>query len=174
LDNLKFQKAETKDLEAILDLYNFYIKTTTVTFDHNPISMEDLSQRIFISHEKYQTYLICNNTETLGFCFLTQYRKKAAYDRTAEIGIYLKPEYIGKGIGRTTVAFLEKTAVNKRIKVILATISGENTASIKLFQRMGFKQCAHYKEIGEKFGRILDIVDYQRILDMETRSAQGI
>ena len=164
MDSLIFQKAEEKDLETMLEIYNFYLVTTTATFDHGKISREELLHRIFIGHEKYQTYLIRYHNETAGFCFLTQYRKKEAYDRTAEIGIYLKPEFTGKGIGEIAVAFLEKVAISKQIRVILASISGENTASMKLFQSIGYEQCAHYKEVAEKFGRLLDIVDYEKIL----------
>jgi L-amino acid N-acyltransferase YncA len=164
MDNITFLKAEEKDLKTILDLYNLYILTTTATFYHSPISKEELLQLIFIGHEKYQTYLIQYCNETVGFCFLTQYRKKEAYDQTAEIGVYLKPEFTGKGIGSAVVTFLEKVAGSKHFRVVLASISGENTASIKLFQRMGFEKCAHYREIGEKFGRFLDIIDYQKIL----------
>jgi phosphinothricin acetyltransferase len=67
-------------------------------------------------------------------------------------------------LGGSIVAFLEKTAVSRQIGVILASISGENTASIRLFEKMGYEKCAHYKEVGEKFGRLLDVVDYQKIL----------
>ena len=77
--------------------------------------------------------------------------------------MYLKPEFTGKGIGKIAVDFLEKVAI-KQIKVIIASISGENAASIKLFQKMGYDQCAHYKQVGEKFGRLQDIVDYEKIL----------
>jgi L-amino acid N-acyltransferase YncA len=164
MDNLTFQKAEENDLGAILDIYNFYILTTIATFNDTQISKEELQQLIFINHKKYQPYLIHYCNEMVGFCFLTQYRKKEAYDRTAEIRVYLKPEFTGKGLGRSVVAFLEKIVGSKQIRVILASISGENTASIKLFQRMGFEKCAHYKEVGEKFGRFLDVVDYQKIL----------
>jgi L-amino acid N-acyltransferase YncA len=83
MDNLTFQKAEEKDSESIPELYNFYIVTTTATFDQDQISREEFRQRIYIGHEKYQTYVIQYCNEIVGFCFLTQYRKKEAYDRTA-------------------------------------------------------------------------------------------
>jgi phosphinothricin acetyltransferase len=164
MDNLTFQPAAENDLAAMLELYNFYIMNTTATFDHGKITPEEFRQRLFIGHEKYKTYLIRLGDDTVGFCFLTQYRKKAAYDRTAEIGLYLKPEFTGKGIGRLVVTFLEEIAVSKGIGVIIASISGENTASIKLFQKMGYEKCAHYKQVGEKFGRFVDVVDYEKIL----------
>jgi phosphinothricin acetyltransferase len=164
MDNLTFQKAEEKDLQTMLEIYNFYLVTTTATFDYQPVSRDEFLQRIFIGHEKYQTYLLRCQNEIAGFCFLTQYRKKEAYDRTAEIGLYLKPEFTGKGTGDLAIDFLEKVAVSKGISVIIASISGENTASSKLFQKMGYERCAHFKQVGEKFGRLLDVVDYEKIL----------
>jgi phosphinothricin acetyltransferase len=164
MDNLTFQPAAANDLAAMLELYNFYIMNTTATFDHGQITPEEFRQRLFIGHEKYRTYIIRRDKETAGFCFLMQYRKKAAYDRTAEIGLYLKPEFTGKAIGDEAVTFLEKIAVNNGIRVIIASISGENTASIKLFQKMGYEKCAHYKQVGEKFGRFVDVIDYEKIL----------
>jgi len=164
MDDLSFQPVAENDLAAMLELYNFYISTTTTTFDYGKITPEEFRQRIFIGHEKYRTYIIRLDKETAGFCFLTQYRKKAAYDRTAEIGLYLKPEFTGKGIGDTAIDFLEKIAVSKGIRVIIASISGENTASLKLFQKKGYENCAHYKQVAEKFGRFVDVIDYEKIL----------
>jgi L-amino acid N-acyltransferase YncA len=167
MDNLIFKEAEEKDLGTILDIYNFYILTSTASFDVGQITREEFLQRVFIGYEKYKTYSICHSDEIIGYCALTQFRKKKAYDRTAEIGIYLKPEFTGRGIGLEAITFLEQVALDKRIKVLIASISGENKASIKLFQKAGYEECAHYKEIGEKFGRILDVVDYQKILGLK-------
>jgi phosphinothricin acetyltransferase len=164
MDELTFQRAEEHDLQTMLEIYNFYLVTTTATFDYQPVSPDEFLRRIFIGHEKYQTYIIRRQNEIAGFCFLTQYRKKEAYDRTAEIGLYLKPEFTGRGIGDLAIDFLEKVAVSKGIRVIIASISGENTHSIKLFQDMGYEECAHYKQVGEKFGRLLDVIDYEKIL----------
>jgi L-amino acid N-acyltransferase YncA len=164
MDNLIFQKAGEIDLDMILDIYNFYINTSTATFDLGEVSREVFCQRVFIGHDKYPTYLIYYFGEMIGFCYLTQFRKKKAYDRTAEAGLYLKPGFTAKGIGGEVVAFLEKVALTKQIRVLIASISAENAASIKLCQKMGYEKCAHYKEVGEKFGRILDVVEYQKIL----------
>lgn len=165
MDNLIFQKAEETDLDTILSIYNFYIVTTTATFDCGPISEDEFRRRIFIDHEKYQTYLIRNHGDVAGLCFITQFRKKKAYDRTAEIGLYLKPEFTGKGIGREATTFLEKEAIDKQIKILVASMSSENTKSIKLILRMGYERCAQYKAVAEKFGRLLDIIDFQKILE---------
>ena len=68
------------------------------------------------------------------------------------------------GLPRQSMRIREKVAISKQIKVIVASISGENTASMKLFERRGYDKCAHYKEVAEQFDRLLDIVDYEKIL----------
>jgi phosphinothricin acetyltransferase len=105
---------------------------------------------------------------TIGFCFLTRFRKKPAYDRTAEIGLYLTPGYTGKGTGQAMVRFLEDYARGHEIDVILATISGENRNSIRLFEILGYERCAHYRQIAIKFGRRLDLMNYEKILEAES------
>lgn len=60
---------------------------------------------------------------------------------------------------------LEKMAKKTDIKVLIGVISGDNQQSIKLFEKCGFEKCAHFKKVGEKFGKILDVVAYQKILD---------
>ncbi|WP_394325579.1 GNAT family N-acetyltransferase [Methanosarcina barkeri] len=52
----------------------------------------------------------------------------------------------------------------QNIHVLIATICGENSKSINLFVRNGFSKCAHYKEVGEKFGQLLDVMAYQKII----------
>ena len=164
MNNLTFRKAKEDDLEAILDIYNFYILNSTATFDIGPISKEELLQRISINHEIYQTYTMNCENEMIGFCFLTQFRKKKAYDRTAEVGLYFKPQFANKGLGGKATTFLEQVAVSKQIHVLVTSICGENVASIKLAQKMGYEQCARYRQVGEKFGRLLDVVEFQKIL----------
>ena len=76
LDNLIFQKAEETDLDTMLSIYNFYIVTTTATFDYNLISEDEFRRPIFINHGQYQTYLIHNYNDIAGFCFITQLEEK--------------------------------------------------------------------------------------------------
>jgi L-amino acid N-acyltransferase YncA len=164
LKALEFIAAQENDLNTILEIYNYYIENSTATFDHNGISLKEFKNRIFINHDKYKTFLVFQHKELAGFCFLTQFRKKPAYDKTAEIGLYLKQQFAGRGLGKGIVKYLESTAKANQIEVVVASVSGENVPSIKLFKKMGYKRCAHYKQIAEKFGRKMDIIDFQKNL----------
>jgi phosphinothricin acetyltransferase len=78
------------------------------------------------------------------------------------MSIYLKPENTGKGIGAVALKYLEDSAKKAGIHVLIGTLSGENHASIRLLEKMNYVKCAHLKNIGEKFGKILDVVVYQK------------
>lgn len=164
IEMLQYVEANEQDLESMLDLYNQYIETTSILFDHGPISLEEFSTRVYIRHNTYKTFLIKSDNEFYGFCFLTQFQKKIAYAKTAEVGIYLKPEFTRKGLGREILAYLEAIARKQHMEVLIASISGENVASLSLFRKLGYEQCAHYKRVAEKFGRKLDLVHFQKIL----------
>jgi len=161
-----FREANLDELSFVLDLYNFYILNTNVLADHEPITLEELQARLAYQTKRYKTFLVCHETEqnVVGFCFLTQFRKKPAYDSTAEVGIYLKPEHTGKKLGPAMIRFLEEYAKQNHIEVIIASISGENSPSIKLFEKMGYEQCAHYKQVARKFDRYIDVISYEKIL----------
>jgi L-amino acid N-acyltransferase YncA len=151
------------DLPIVKAVYDYYIVNTTATFHTELITLDELKTVIPIGQQKYPSFLINYNGQVCGYCYLSQYKKRQAYDRTAEITLYLKPGFTGKGIGKATLQLMETVAKNNDIKVLIGIISGENEDSIKLFEKCGYQKCAHFKQVGEKFGRLLDIVAYQKL-----------
>lgn len=95
------------------------------------------------------------------------FKKRECYDRTVELGAYLKPQFTRRGLGTQAVRHLEQVAAATGRKMLVASISGENTASLELFRKLGYEQCAHLKRIGEKWGRALDVVFFQKSLEEE-------
>ena len=162
--NIKFSEITLPQLDLVKEIYDFYIINSTATYYINKLSTDELREFILIGHEKYKSYLIMTGEECCGFCYLSPYKNRQAYNRTAEISLYLKPEFTGQGLGKIVLEHLEEVAVNKGISVLIGVISGDNENSIKLFGRCGYDKCAHFKQIGEKFNMILDVVCYQKLL----------
>lgn len=159
-----FTDLEEKDLAIVKEIYDYYILNTTATFHTAKITIDELKEFILIGHPKYKSLLIRCDGNVCGYCYFTWYKKRQAYDRTAEVTLYLKPEFHGKGIGRYVLNHLEKIALDSGIKNLLGIITGENSASIALFQKCGYTNCANFRQVGEKFGKLLDVVAYQKII----------
>ncbi len=161
---IKLKELEEKDLKLVQEIYNYYVVNSTVTFQTEPVSVEKLKTEIPVGHPKYKSFLITFDGQVCGYCYLAQYKNRQAYDRTAEVTIYLKPEFAGKGIGNESLKQIETVAKENQIKVLLAIITEENYASVKLFESAGYEKCAHLKQVGEKYSRLLDVVKYQKIV----------
>jgi L-amino acid N-acyltransferase YncA len=162
---LEFIDVQEKDFQLIKEIYDFYILNTTATFHTEKITIAELKESILVGHPKYPSLLIKYEDQICGFCYISQYKKRQAYDRTAEITIYLKPEYAGKGIGQLALKKMEDLAKQNGLHVLMGIISGDNQASILLFEKCGYRKCAHFQKVGEKFNKVLDVVAYQKLFD---------
>ncbi|CAM4452699.1 L-amino acid N-acyltransferase YncA [Paenibacillus endophyticus] len=76
----------------------------------------------------------------------------------------MDPDHVGKKVSTAAIRFLETQARELGFHVLVATICTKNERSIRMFERLGYEKSAHFKEIGNKFGRWLDIASYQKIL----------
>jgi L-amino acid N-acyltransferase YncA len=151
-----------KDLGKIKEIYDYYILNTTATFHSEPVTMPELREFLFIADPKYPSFCIREENTIVGYCFLTRYKNRQAYDRTAELSIYLQPECTGRGTGAIALKYLEEAAKNAGSRVLIGTLCGENLASIRLMEKCGYTRCAYLKNVGEKFGKVLDVVMYEK------------
>ncbi|MFB9326875.1 GNAT family N-acetyltransferase [Paenibacillus aurantiacus] len=158
---------EERHLTKVHDIYNYYVANTTISFHTEAVTREAMRANVRNPSPRYKTYVIEVEGEIAGYALFTQHKNKQAYDVTAEVTVYLAPEQVGKRIGPAAVAFLEEEARRIGFHTLVATICTENERSIRLFERLGYEKCAHFREIGYKFGRWLDIASYQKVLGKE-------
>jgi L-amino acid N-acyltransferase YncA len=157
-----FREITENDLGFIKGIYDEYILNTTHTFDTEPTTIIKLREELPVSHPTYKSFIITADGIDCGYCYFSQFKKRPAYNRTAEVSIYLKPDCTRRHIGKPALEHLIKTAGANGIKMLIAVISGENLNSIEFVKKNGFNPCGHLKNVGEKFGRVLDVVFYQK------------
>jgi L-amino acid N-acyltransferase YncA len=160
--SIEFNPITKENIPEALEIYNWYVLNSTATFHLEAVPQIELERMVFLGHNKYQSFVILFDNKICGFCYLSQFRYKEAYDKSAEITLYLKQGFLGKGIGKTTLSYLEKIAKNNGINNLVAVITEGNDASIMLFEQDGYFKVGHLKNIGEKFGETLDVVSYQK------------
>ncbi|NIK70971.1 MULTISPECIES: GNAT family N-acetyltransferase [unclassified Paenibacillus] len=151
-------------LSKVHFIYNYYVTHTTVSFHTEELTLDQIRNNVMNGNNRYKTYVIEEQDSVIGYALLTQHKNKQAYDVTAEVTIYIDPNHLGNGIGSKAISFLELKAKELGFHVLVATICTENERSIRLFERLGYEKCAHFKEVGYKFNRRLDIASYQKII----------
>ncbi len=157
-----FKPIEKADLAEVTAIYNYYVENSTATFHLNLIAEQEMESTLSLNHPIYKSFVILVRDEIVGFCYIGQFRKKEAYDISAEITLYIKHDFTGKKIGIEVLSFLEKVAKEVGIKNLIGVITSENSRSLKLFDRCGYLKCGHLKNIGIKFGKALDVISYQK------------
>lgn len=164
MDNVAFEEIREEHIDEVLAIYTHYVQNTSITFHMCALSKAQMRDMLIFDNPRYKTYVIKTDGVIAGYVSLHQYKTREAYRDTAEVTVYLKPELTGKGLGNTAVRFIENFAVAQNMHVLIASICGENRKSIALFENNGYQKCGHYKEVGRKFGQLLDVVSYQKIL----------
>ena len=152
------------DAAQIAGIYNRYILETTISFETQPLSAEDMRKRIE-EISSYFPYLVAeNNGKLIGYCYAHPWKERAAYCKTLETTIYLASEAKGRGLGTRLMTQLIKECRNRGYHALIACITAENEESCQFHERLGFKKVSHFEQVGQKFGRWLDVADYELIL----------
>jgi phosphinothricin acetyltransferase len=160
------RKAEIKDAAQITAIYNFYIENTHHTFETEPINSAEMQRRIEIIIENYPFLVAEESGEITAYAYATKYKPRAAYKHSVEVSVYVKNGESGKGIGvKLYRKLLEELSVMD-IHAIIAGIALPNDASITLHEKFGFEKVAHFREVGLKFGRWIN-VGYWELINNE-------
>lgn len=165
MTDVLFENLTEEDLPTILEIYNYYVLNTSATFHIKALSLSEMRDITFFDNPRYKTFVIFEQDQLCGYVILHQFRIRSAYDESGEISIYLNPDYRSRGLGNLALQYIETVARTQEFHVLVATICGENIKSIQVFQNNGYVKCAHFSEIGKKFGQRLDSISYQKILE---------
>ncbi|GAA4267960.1 GNAT family N-acetyltransferase [Hyunsoonleella aestuarii] len=141
------------DLKELLEIYNYYVVNTSVTFDIEPLSIETFSDKVNRIKTDYPFLVYLENNEILGFAYGSRFRPKPAYDFVVESTVYVGHNAHGKQIGTKLYAELLQQLKQTKLHTVLGVLTIPNDASIKLHEKFGFKQVANLEEVGFKFGK---------------------
>ena len=154
---MKVRQATSEDAAQVAEVYNYYVKNTHHTFETEPISGAEMEERISGISENYPFLIAEEDGEILGYAYASKFRMRDAYEHTVEVSIYVKNEAKQKGIGTALYATLFDLLADTNIHAIIAGISLPNEPSVKFHAKMGFSKVAHFREIGYKLGRWVDV-----------------
>jgi phosphinothricin acetyltransferase len=154
------------DVGAITAIYEHYVLTHTATFEIDPPDEVEMAARMRAVVEAGLPYRVAEKAgRVVGYCYLGPYHRRRAYRFTVEDSVYVAPEEVGRGIGRTLLARAIEDARALGFREIVAIIGdSENEPSIRLHRGAGFAHVGTLRDVGFKFERWLDTVIMQRSL----------
>lgn len=158
--------AARADLPRLTEIYNHYVLTSPVTFDLEPLTVEQRAGWFQEHADAGRHRLLVADEEglVLGYASTSRFRDRAAYDTTVEASIYCAPEAVGRGIGSALYRELFAAIAGEDINRIVAGITLPNAASVALHRSFGFVQVGVFGQNGRKFDRYWDVAWFERPL----------
>jgi len=153
--------ATDDDLPFIVEIYNQAIRSRTATGDMDEFKVEDrLEWFKKYDPDTYPLYVAESNKKVVGYCTISPYREgRRAMSEVAEISYYLDYSFHRQGIGTALLEYAISDGRRIGIKHLLAILLDINQPSIKLLEKLRFKQWGHFPDIiqldGKKCGHFI-------------------
>jgi phosphinothricin acetyltransferase len=159
------RSATEADSDSIAEIYNHYVLNTVVTFEEQAVPSGEMTGRINKVLSDSLPYLVAvQDGRVIGYAYAAKWHERSAYRYSAETTIYLESRCVGKTIGSNLYSMLLDHLKERGLHVAIGGIALPNPRSVALHEKLGFQKVAHYKEVGFKFDRWIDVGYWQRVL----------
>ncbi|MEB3309298.1 MAG: GNAT family N-acetyltransferase [Snowella sp.] len=158
--DLTIRDAISEDLAQIVSIYNANVPSYLATADTEPISV---ASRIdwFSKHspQQYPLWVVENaDQKVIAWLGFQQFYGRPAYQKTAELSIYIDPNFQRQGIGKILLSKAIQESQNLNLKTLLGFIFAHNKPSLKLFTNYGFEQWGYLPQVAELEGIERDLI----------------
>ena len=163
--------ASLEDATKLLEIYEYYIKNTAITFEFEVPTLTEFEKRIEATLQNYP-YLVAEvDGEIAGYVYASRFRSRAAYDWCAETSIYLDTKYQRLGLGKKLYEQLEEILQKQNITNLYACIAVPveedeylDRNSEYFHEAMGYKTVGNFYKCGSKFGRWYNLISMEKII----------
>lgn len=152
------------DAKQIAEIYNYYIKNTVITFEENAVTENEMVERIKTNTSNLPWIIYEENDEILGYAYTSEWKSRCAYKHSVESTVYLRKDQFGKGLGTKLYQELLDRIGKNNVHAVIGGIALPNNASIALHEKLGFEKVAHFKEVGYKFEKWVDVGYWELVL----------
>jgi L-amino acid N-acyltransferase YncA len=162
---MDIRPATDSDLAAINAIYNDAVLNTVATFDTEPKTMAE-RRAWFAAHGGRHPVVVAEREgRVVGWASLSHWNARGAYADSVEVSVYVEAAERGRGVGRRLLEEIVEAGRGAGLHAVIAQIVGDNAVSIHLHESIGFERVGVLKEVGRKFGRLLDVLIMERIYD---------
>lgn len=157
--------ATLADAETIARIYNHYVANTVITFETDGVDTAEIAGRMAEIEAAGLPWLVAENVgKVQGFAYASKWKGRCAYRFSVETTVYVDKDVIANGLGSLLYAALLARLREGPTHAAMGGIALPNAASIALHEKLGFEKVAHFKEVGFKFDRWIDVGYWQLTL----------
>jgi L-amino acid N-acyltransferase YncA len=160
----EIRHATPADADAVCRIYNPYVMDTVVSFEEAPVAAADMAARIADLSRTHPWYVYEESGEVIGYAYAGPWRTRAAYRDAVESTVYVERGRVGSGIGSKLYDALILELRRRSFHCVMGGIALPNSASVALHEKKGFIKVAHFREVGWKFQRRIDVGYWQLVL----------
>ena len=153
--------ATVADAEAINAIYNYYVRTSTATFQVEDETTEERVEELRTRPANQPMTVLEVDSEVVGWGALSPFRSRCAYRDTVELTAYMRHDSHRRGHGRIIVRDLIERAHSLGYHTILAASCEESAGMIRLLKSLGWEEAGRLRQVGSKFERRLDVIYLQ-------------
>lgn len=167
MTDVSFRPASVADAGVLADIYNHYVRTSTVTFDLDPWSVSDMEHKLEVVAGLGMPFIVAElEGDLIGYAYLSTWREKCAYETTMENTLYLREDTRGMGIGRLLLDESVRLGAEAGVREVIAVIASTPDAvpSIRLHEKAGFVRVGEMDNVGRKFDEWIGVVMMQKSL----------
>jgi phosphinothricin acetyltransferase len=155
------RSATTEDAARIAEIYNHYVLHSTITFEEQSVSIDEMQQRLSEVLPGLPWLVWVEDQIVQGFAYASKWKGRCAYRYSVEATVYLEEGSTGKGIGSKLYKELLAELRSRKIHIVMGGIALPNDASVALHERLGFEKVGQFREVGWKFGNWIDVGYWQ-------------
>lgn len=161
--------ATAADAPAITAIYNQGIADGLATFETEPRTAAEIEARLVERGDGYPTVVVERDGRVVAWAAAAPYRARPCYAGTAEHSVYVDRAARGTGAGRAALEGLCRLYEARGFDKLVSRIFPENTASLRLHERAGFRVVGVYRRHGKLAGQWRDCVIVERLLGAAAR-----
>ncbi len=162
---IDIRDAHADDIPAVLAIYNHVMATSTAIYREEPATLEaHLEWFRSRTAQGFPVLVAIDAAGVAGYASFGDFRPWPGYRFTVEHSVHVRADCRGRGVGGAMMLPLIARATALGKHVMIAGVDAANADSLRFHERLGFVEVAHFREVGFKFGRWLDLKFLQKML----------
>ena len=165
MEDATIRPATRDDAAAMAAIYNQAVLHSTATFDTEPETAE--ARAVWLDEHtapQHPVLVAERDGRVVGWASLSRYSTRCAYEATVEASVYVEEAERGRGLGTSLNEAVFEAGRLGGVHAVLLRICTENVASLAMARNLGFFQIGAMREVGMKFGRMLDVMLLEKLL----------